>query len=93
MAATSRLATPKPWRATASTWPDIAFGAHTTLGYAENNTGGTLTLTDGRHAANIALHGNYMAGSFVTGRDGHGGTLVPEVPPNEQQPQLTRPRG
>jgi hypothetical protein len=75
--------------------PDIAFGAQTMLAYAENNaaTGGTLTVTDGRHAAGIALLGNYMAGSFVTAPDGHGGTLVSEVPPNEQQPLLARPGG
>ena len=47
--------------------PDIAFGAQTTLAYSENaaGTGGTLTVSDGRHAAAIALLGNYMAGSFV----------------------------
>ena len=33
--------------------PSIAFGAPTTLGYTENstNTGGTLTISDGSHAA------------------------------------------
>jgi hypothetical protein len=41
----------------------IAFGAQTTLAYAE--TGGTLTVDEGRHAASIALLGNYTAGSFV----------------------------
>ena len=47
--------------------PDIAFGAQTTLAYSENSadTDGMLTVTDGRHAASIALLGNYMAGSFV----------------------------
>jgi hypothetical protein len=35
-----------------------------------------LTVSDGRHAAAIALIGNYMAGSFVIAADGHGGTLV-----------------
>ena len=74
--------------------PNIAFGAHTTLAYSENSadTGGTLTVTDGRHAASIALLGNYMAGSFVTAADGHGGTLVNETPLSEQQPLLTHPR-
>ena len=40
--------------------PSIAFGAPTTLGYTENstNTGGTLTISDGSHAASIA---NYIA--------------------------------
>jgi hypothetical protein len=35
-----------------------------------NSSGGTLTLTDGTHAANIALLGNYMASLFVAGSDG-----------------------
>ena len=50
--------------------PNIAFGAQTTLAYSENaaGTGGTLTVNDGRHAASIALLGNYMAASFVAAR-------------------------
>ena len=72
--------------------PDIAFGAQTTLAYAANatDTGGTLTMTDGRHAAGIALLGNYIAGSFVTAADGHGGTLVTKAQ-TDQQPLLTHP--
>jgi len=54
---------------------------------------GTLTVSDGRHAASIVLFGNYMAGSFVTAADGHGGTLVAEAPPTAQSPLLTRPHG
>ena len=71
--------------------PDIAFGAQTTLADAENSadTGGTLTVKDGRHAAAITLLGNYMAGSFLTTADGHGGTLVTQVQQTEQQPLLT----
>jgi hypothetical protein len=74
--------------------PNIAFGAHPTLAYSQNaaDTGGTLTVTDGRHAASIALLGNYMAGSFVTAADGHGGMLVKQTPLSEQQPLLTHPR-
>jgi hypothetical protein len=74
--------------------PNIAFGAQTTLAYAQNaaGTGGTLTVSDGRHAAAIALLGNYMAGSFVTTADGHGGTLVTEASQTAQQPLLTQPR-
>jgi hypothetical protein len=58
--------------------PSIPFGVHTTLGYSENssNTGGTLRVTDGSHIAKLALLGNYMATSFVTAADGHGGTLI-----------------
>ena len=72
--------------------PNIAFGAQTTLAYAANaaGTGGTLTVTDGRHAAAIALLGNYMAGSFVTAADGHGGTLISQAQ-TQQQPLLTHP--
>jgi len=33
-------------------------------------------VTDGRYAAAVALLGNYMARSFVTTADGHGGTLI-----------------
>jgi hypothetical protein len=73
--------------------PNIAFGAHTTLAYSQNSagTGGTLTVSDGRHAAAIALLGNYMAGSFVTAADGHGGTLVTAAQTGTA-PLLTRPR-
>jgi hypothetical protein len=75
--------------------PNIAFGAQTTLAYAENaaGTGGTLTVGDGRHAATVALLGSYMAGSFATTADGHGGTLITGA--LEQaglQPLLAHPR-
>jgi hypothetical protein len=52
-----------------------------------------LTVSDGRHAANIALLGNYMAGSFAVTADGHGGTLLTEASPLAagQEPLLTRP--
>jgi hypothetical protein len=58
--------------------PGIAFGADTTLGYLPNSkqTGGTLSITNGTHSANIALLGNYMASSFVMESDNHGGTMV-----------------
>ena len=57
----------------------ITFDAETTLGYAPTSGqtgGGTLSLSDGIHSANIALLGNYMASSFVTASDNHGGTMV-----------------
>jgi hypothetical protein len=64
---------------------DIGFGATTTLGYSPNanNTGGTLSVSAGGHTANIALLGNYLASSFVTASDGHGGTLITDPPPNQ----------
>ena len=71
---------------------DIAFGANTTLGYAANanNTGGTLTVSDGAHTANLALLGQYSASSFAAAGDGHGGTIITD-PPTDQQLQLTQP--
>ena len=33
-------------------------------------------MTDGTHTANIALLGNYLASTFTTSPDGHGGTNV-----------------
>jgi hypothetical protein len=70
----------------------ISFDAHTTLAYSanSNNTGGTLTVSDGLHAQSVALLGQYMALSFVTASDGHGGTLIHD-PPASQQPLLTHP--
>ena len=67
--------------------PDIAFRGTTTLGYTLNNsnTGGMLSVSDGTHTANLALLGNYMAANFAIAGDGHGGTLVTDGPPNQQQ--------
>jgi hypothetical protein len=70
---------------------DITFGARTTLAYSENSTAPSLGVTEGRYGAALALLGNYMAGSFVTAADGHGGTLVTEATQTEQQPLLTHP--
>jgi hypothetical protein len=71
---------------------DIAFGANTTLGYAANadNSGGTLTVSDGIHSANLALLGQYTAASFVAGSDGHSGTTITD-PPAQDPNQLTPP--
>ena len=57
---------------------DIAFGSNTTVDYLpnSNNSGGTLTVTDGTHTANIALLGDYSPKSFTIASDGHGGTAV-----------------
>jgi hypothetical protein len=63
------------------------------LSFTENATdsGGVLSVSDGSHAANIALLGNYMAGSFVTASDGHGGTLISNDPLTAQQASLAHP--
>jgi hypothetical protein len=70
--------------------PGILFGLQTTLGYSENSshTGGTLRVTEGSHIAKIALLGNYMATSFVTAADGHGGTLITEAAQTANQSVL-----
>jgi hypothetical protein len=65
---------------------DIGFSGTTTLGYSPNNasTGGTLTVSDGTHTANIVLIGSYMASSFAKSSDGHTGTLITDPPPPTQ---------
>ena len=56
---------------------DLAFSSGTTtLGYSSSTNSGTLTVSDGTHTANLALLGNYTAGSFAMSVDGHGGTLI-----------------
>jgi hypothetical protein len=58
--------------------PTVAFGAHTTLGFSEDgsNTFGTLTVSDGTHAAALLLLGQYSAAMFQDASDGGSGTLV-----------------
>jgi hypothetical protein len=46
----------------------------------------------GTPIAKLALLGNYMAASFVTAADGHGGTVVTEAAQSaNQQPLLAAP--
>jgi hypothetical protein len=74
--------------------PGIAFDAQTTLGYLadSNQTGGTLSLTDGAQSAKIALLGNYMASSFAVASDNHGGTMITEALQAGNQALLTNPQ-
>ena len=57
---------------------DVNFASGATLNYTANadNTGGTLSVTDGVHAANIALLGQYDPAAFQTEADKTTGTLV-----------------
>src|SRR5207302_8414813 len=57
---------------------DVAFGAGTTASYVANQagTGGTLSVTDGIHTANITLLGQYDAAGFQTEADKTTGTLI-----------------
>jgi hypothetical protein len=73
---------------------DLAYGSSTTLGYAanSNNTGGTLTASDGVQTANIALLGQYMAASFAMSADGFGGTLIHDEAPATVTQTLTQPQ-
>jgi hypothetical protein len=73
----------------------IAFGAAATLGYSpnDNNTGGTLTVTNGSQQANIALLGSYMASSFVMESDNHGGTMIlADAGQTANQSMITNPQ-
>ena len=67
----------------------------TTLGYLPNSnqTGGTLSVTNGSQSASIALLGSYLASSFVTVGDGHGGSsVVAETSQGGNQSMLTNPQ-
>jgi len=55
---------------------DIQFASVQHPTYAGTSSGGTLTVTDGTHTANIALLGNYLSSIFVAKNDGHGGTII-----------------
>ena len=60
--------------------------------FAGNSSGGTLTVSDGVHNANIALLSNYVASVFVAQSDGHGGTSVVDPPAlGGVQPLITPP--
>ena len=57
---------------------DILSGAGTTATYTANEagTGGTLSVSDGVHTANIALLGQYAPSDFEVAADATGGTLI-----------------
>jgi len=59
---------------------DINFANVQPAQFSGTSTGGTLTVTDGTHTANIALLGNYLASTFVSSNDGHNGTSVVDPP-------------
>ena len=55
---------------------DVSYSANTTATFSGNANGGTLTITDGAHTANIALVGNYLSSNWDLSSDGNGGTIV-----------------
>jgi hypothetical protein len=56
----------------------VSFGANTTLNFTENEagTGGTLTVSDGAHSANIVLLGQYDPTGFAEKADPTNGTVI-----------------
>ena len=71
---------------------DINFATLQQPVFSGNTSGGTLSVTDGAHTANIALLGNYMASTFVTSSDGHGGTYVVDPSVVSQNNLLAQPQ-
>jgi hypothetical protein len=65
---------------------DINFASIQNPSFSGTSSGGTLTVSDGSHTANIALLGNYMASTFIASSDGHGGTSVIDPPANQNNP-------
>ncbi len=59
--------------------------ATASLNYTANadGTGGVLTVSDGTHAANIVLQGQYDAAEFQYSANATGGTSVTLVPHND----------
>lgn len=70
---------------------DISFGPQTTVGFSGSSWGGSLTVSDGAHAAKIALLGNYIASTFAASSDGHGGTNIVDTPAHAQAQLLSTP--
>jgi len=57
---------------------DIDFATLQTVAYSGTTLSGTLTVQDGTHVAQLNLLGNYLAATFTSASDGHGGTLITE---------------
>ena len=67
--------------------------ADTLAGLWTHDHTGLSGIGFGAHGAKHVLFGNYMATSFVTAADGHGGTLSTETPSIAQQTLLAHPHG
>lgn len=66
---------------------DIAYVGPNQAAFKGTATGGTLQVKDGVNTARIAMSGNYLASTWTTASDGHGGTLVYD-PAAESNTQL-----
>jgi hypothetical protein len=65
-------------------------GPATLAEFYSNNTIAPPMVSDGTHAASLALL-QYTAGSLAQSSDGHAGSLISEPPPSPQQQFLTQP--
>jgi hypothetical protein len=52
---------------------DVSFGPNTTVTSLGNTTGGTLTVTDGTHTANVSLVDNCLSSNWDLSSNGSGG--------------------
>ena len=67
---------------------DISFATLQTPVFNGNSSGGTLTVTDGTHTANIALLGNYLSSTFTAKTDNFGGTIISDPIQTQQDTVL-----
>jgi hypothetical protein len=61
--------------------PTFAFSGNPTLGWNQNGTSGTLTVTDGSKIAKLTLFGQYMRTGFGKAMETGGGTVVSYTAP------------
>ena len=59
---------------------DVSFSAGMTVAFSGTSTGGTLTVQNSSQTAQLTLLGNYLAATFTSASDGHGGTLITDPP-------------
>ena len=66
-----------------ATWlpsPTVSTPLSVLPAYANSGLSGTLTVSDGVHAATLTLIGAYVLGNFKLANDGASGTLVTDPP-------------
>ncbi len=59
---------------------DVGFVSAGEATFVGTTAGGTLTVTDGVHAANIALVGDYLGSTFAASSDSNGGVIIVDPP-------------
>jgi hypothetical protein len=58
---------------------------------AQNNTSGTLLVSDGVNSASITLLGQYMANQFTSSSDAYGGTVIGGLPTDQEATTIVNP--